>query len=334
MNQVTNVGLIGLGRIAQLIHLPLLKKINNVNVAAAAELNKSRLNSISDKFGIEKTYTDYKEMIDKENLDAIIIATPTNTHKDIAIDCIKRDKNILVEKPVARTYAETQEIFNLAKKHKTIVMVGMNMRYRPDVMLLKSILNSGDLGKIYYIKSSWFRKQSSDSKWFTKKEEAGGGVILDLGIVLLDLALWLLDFPEISSVSTSNFNLYTSTVEDSSFSFIRCKNSSLISIEASWSLAAEKDTFLLDVYGEKGFASLNPLKVFKKYDGHQMDLTPSRSENSGVLYKKSYLNEIKHFIGAVRGLNPLLSPLTEAVSRMKIIENMYNSAQMKKEVSF
>ncbi len=71
-------------------------------------------------------------------------------------------------------------------------MVGMNLRYRPDTMLLRSFINSNEIGEPFYIKCGWIRKQSSSEKWFTKKEESGGGVIIDLGIHLLDLALWLL----------------------------------------------------------------------------------------------------------------------------------------------
>ncbi|MFA6598166.1 MAG: Gfo/Idh/MocA family oxidoreductase [Ignavibacteriaceae bacterium] len=333
MNQV-KIGIIGLGSIAQLIHLPMLKKLNNANITAVSELNKNRLMSVGEKFGIKSLYTDYNEMLEKEDLDAVIIATPTDTHLPIALACIEKKKNILIEKPISRSIKETQILVDAIKKQGVKVMVGMNFRYRPDVMLLKSIINSGDLGEIFYIKCGWLRKQSSEGPWFTKKESSGGGVIFDLGIVLLDLSLWLLNYPEIASVSTQNFFINTTSVEDCSLSMIRCKPNSLINMETSWSLSSEKDTFYLDIYGMKGNASLNPLRVFKRINDQQIDMTPSGSDNYLTLFKKSYVNELKHFLGAVQGVNPLFSPAEESLPRMRVIESMYQSAHENREIQF
>ena len=326
------IGIIGLGGIAQLVHLPNLAKNNSVNVTAVAEINKNRLNTIADKYSIKERYKDYKELLAKSDVEAVIIATPTNTHKDIAIDCIKAKKDILIEKPLALTYAETKDIMNIAKKYKQKVMVGMNLRYRPDAMLLRSVINSGEIGELFYLKCNWIRRQSSKEKWFTKKEEAGGGVILDLGILLLDLSLWLLDFPEAETVSTQNFHLFTKNVEDSSISFIRFKNSAVLNMETSWSLPIAKDTFNLTVYGTNGHASINPFRVYKKVEEEFLDMTPSHSSNAVTLFKKSYKNEINSFLGAVQGLNPIFSPGDEALSRMKILEAMYESASKKSEI--
>src|SRR5690606_40061205 len=130
------------------------------------------------------------------------------------IACLKAKKHVLVEKPLARTYAEAKPIADTAKRHKKILMVGMNLRYRPDAMILKSILSSGEIGQPMYLKSGWIRRQSSKGKWFTRKQESGGGVIIDLGILLLDLSLWLIDFVPVTTVSTKNFSQITKTVED------------------------------------------------------------------------------------------------------------------------
>lgn len=333
MKQV-KIGIIGLGSIAQLVHLPMLKKLNNATITAVSEINKNRLLSVGEKFGIKNLYTNYEQMLEKEELDAVIIATPTDSHLPIALACIEKKKHLLVEKPITRSITETQQIVEAAKKQDTKVMVGMNFRYRPDVMLLKSIINSGDLGEIFYVKCGWLRKQSSEGQWFTKKESSGGGVILDLGIVLLDLSLWLLNFPEIASVSTQNFYINTTSVEDCSISMIRCRPNALINLETSWSLSSEKDTFYLDIYGTKGNAFLNPLRVFKKINDQQIDMTPSGSDNYLSLFKKSYLNELKHFLGAVQGVNPLFSPAEESLPRMKVIASMYQSAHEKKEIQF
>jgi predicted dehydrogenase len=328
----TKVAVIGLGGVAQLIHLPNLFKISNASVTAVAEINKNRLNTIADKFNIKERYTDYKEMLAKDDCDSVIIATPTSTHKDVAIDCLKAKKNVLVEKPLARSYDEAKVIFNAAKKSKKKLMVGMNLRFRPDAMLLRSLLSSGEIGEPFYVKCGWIRRQSSTQKWFTKKTESGGGVIIDLGILLLDLSLWLLDYPAVHSISTRNFSHNTKNVEDTSISFIKFKNASVVSMETSWSLVLDRDDFYVNIYGTKGYATLNPFRVFKKMEDQNMDLTPSQPETPLTLFRKSYLNELKTFIGAVRGLNPVFSSGEEALSRMKIVDSMYKSALSNREI--
>ncbi|MCC6549820.1 MAG: Gfo/Idh/MocA family oxidoreductase [Ignavibacteriaceae bacterium] len=326
------IAVIGLGSVAQLVHLPILKKMPGVAVLAAAELNKNRLKTVSDKYNISGAYTDYRQMLDEVEVDAVIIATPTSTHTEIAKEVISRKINLLIEKPISRTFREAKEVVDLAQKHKVTMMVGMNMRYRPDIMLLKSIANSGEIGELFYVKAGWLKKQSSESKWFTDKEKSGGGVVFDLGIVLLDVSLWLLDYPAIKAVSTHNFSHFTSSVEDTSISKIRCANNSLIFLESSWSIGSDRDSLYFDIYGSKGNASINPFRVFKRSGGTMVDMTPFKSESEIVLFKKSYQNEIKHFIGACKGLNPNLSPGNESLSRMRIIETMYQSSSEKKEI--
>jgi predicted dehydrogenase len=328
----TKVAVIGLGGIAQLVHLPYLSKIENVEITAVAEVNKNRLNTIADKFNIKERYKDHNELLANCDTSTIIIATPTNTHKEIAIACLKAGRDVLVEKPLARTYNESKLIVDAAKKYKRKIMVGMNLRYRPDAMILKSLVSAGEIGQPFYIKCGWLRRQSSSQKWFTKKEESGGGVIIDLSILLLDLALWILNFPPISSVTAQNYYHNTKTVEDTSVSFLRCTDSSCISMEASWSLSLEKDFFYFDVYGTKGAASLNPFHIYKKIEDQLIDLTPSQTESVINLFKKSYTNELKSFIGAVNGLNPVFSSANDSLSRMGVIEAMYKSSEQKKEI--
>lgn len=334
MIEKAKIGVIGLGGVAQLVHLPNLSKLNNAEISAVSEVKQSRLNAVSEKFGIKNQFKDYREMLEKTELDAVIIATPTSTHKDIALDCIDAGKDILIEKPMARSYAEAKVIVDAARKNKIKLMVGMNLRFRPDTMLLRSLINSGEIGSPYYVRIAWIRRQSSSEKWFTKKEESGGGVIIDLGIHLIDLSFWLLGYPEVDSVSTKNFFHNTRSVEDTSISFIKCKNSSVISLESSWSLPVEKDYFNMSIFGTKGSYSSTPFRLYKKMEENYIDLTPSQSDNPAVLFKKSYLNELKSFIGAVKGLNPVFSPGEESMERMKIIEAMYKSASENVEVKF
>ncbi|MCU0405917.1 MAG: Gfo/Idh/MocA family oxidoreductase [Ignavibacteriaceae bacterium] len=328
----TRVAVIGLGSVAQLVHLPNLVKIKNAEITALAEINRSRLNFVADKYGIKKLYSDYKQLLTDTEIDAVIIATPTHLHKQMAIDCLNAGKDVLVEKPLARNSSEGIEIIECAKKNSRKLMVGMNLRYRPDSMLIRSLIDAGEIGNPFYFKCGWIRKQSSSEKWFNKREEAGGGVILDLGVNLIDLALWLADYPKVISVSTKNYFHNSKNLEDTSISLIRCENSVTINIEASWSLAEEKDTFYTNVYGTKGSIGANPFKLIKVLDDEQIDLGSTFVETPTEAFKKSYLNELKSFIGAIKGLNPVFSSGEEALQLLKIAESMYLSAEKDQEI--
>lgn len=329
----TKVAVIGLGGIAQLVHLPILSKLMNVQISAVADRSKNQLNSVGDIFKIEKRYTDHKEMLDKEEIEAVIIATPTNTHLEIALDCLKANKHILIEKPIARSAAEAKQINAASKKYKKQVMVGMNLRYRPDAMLMKSLVNSGELGDIFYIRCGWLRKQSNEQKWFINKSQSGGGVIIDLGILILDLALWILNDKKMKSVSVQKFNHNTKDVEDSAIGLIRFDDDRVISFEVSWGLHSEWDKFHLAAFGTEGTAHLNPLRAYKRMESSHIDYTVANQSNQTNLFKKSYENELKHFIGVVRENTPVISTGDDAVSLMILLEALYKSAKLKKEIS-
>lgn len=328
----TKIAIIGLGSVAQMVHLPNLMKIKNTDVTGVAEINKNRLSTVADKFKIEKRFTDYKKLLDESDSDAVIISTPTHLHKQIAIDCLNAGKDVLVEKPLARNSKEGSEIIASAKKNKRKLMVGMNLRYRPDSMLIRSLIDAKEIGDPYYIKCRWIRQQSSSEKWFNKREEAGGGVILDLGINLIDLALWLVDYPKAISVSTKNYSQNSRNMEDTSVSFLRCEKSITISMEVSWSMTEEKDTFFVNIYGSKGSIGANPFKLIKTLNFEQINFGSTFKDSPTEAFKKSYLNELKSFIGAINGLNPIFSSGEEALELLKITETMYKSAEKDQEL--
>ncbi len=318
----TKVGVIGLGGIAQLVHLPILSKLNTVQLVAVAEINKSRLKNVGEKYPSAKQFLDYKEMLSNDELDAVIISTPTDTHEKIALDCLESKKNILIEKPISRNLKEAKEIVTAAKKVKKVAMVGMNSRFRPDTMLLRSIINSGDLGDLFYINCRWLRKKSSLQKWFTNKNLSGGGVIIDLGIVILDLALWMLD-DNVETVSVQKYNHTKNEIEDSAMGMLRFQKGEVINFEVSWELLSNTDSFNITVHGTKGSASLNPFRIYKKTESLNMDYSPNKTSNVQNLFRKSYENELRHFIGTIREGSPVISSAEESLSRMKLLDVIY-----------
>jgi predicted dehydrogenase len=239
-----------------------------------------------------------------------------------------------VEKPLARDYNEAADITEVQKKSGKKLMVGMNNRFRPDIMMQESFISAGELGEIFYLKTGFLKKRSTIENWSVKKEEAGGGVFIDLGIVMLDIALWLMKFPRIKSLTAVNYHHSFKDVEDSSFVLLRFANNSTLTIEVSWTLHREDDLFYCNVYGKEGSAGINPLKIYKHMHNTLVNVTPLKMEKPANIFKRSYEYELSHFINCVRNDTPNLCDGLEALDRMKIVDAVYKSAKTGKEVSF
>ena len=332
--QKVKIAVVGLGTIGQSVHLPILSRIPEVEIVAVCDMEASKAEFVAGKYEIPRHYTDLEEMLKTEEvIDGVDICTSTFSHLDAAIAALEAKKHILVEKPLARTYEEAHKIVASAKKNQRKLMVGMNNRFRPDAMILKSMIQGGELGRIFYAKAGWLRKLKSTNPWLTRKEKSGGGVVLDLGIVMFDLAFWLMGFPEAKEVLASNYSHNTKGVEDSSVVFIKMKNGSTLTIESSWSFEKESDFYYCDCFGMDGGGSLNPFRILKRMHGNLVNVTPASHETPQTLYWKSYDNELKHWVGSLRGLHPLLSTGEEALHRMKIVDAIYQSAQKGKSMN-
>ncbi|MBI5476229.1 MAG: Gfo/Idh/MocA family oxidoreductase [Ignavibacteriales bacterium] len=326
------LGVIGLGWVSQIFHLPTIIKMDDVEIVAVCDKDKSRAKFIAERFNVQKVYTDYKQMLAKEELDAVDICTSTDSHLQITLDSLEAGKDIFVEKPIARHYHEAVQISEAVKQHKRKLMVGMNNRFRPDTMILKSFIEKGEIGKIFYVKAGWLKRISPDNKWMTQKDKSGGGVFLDLGIVMLDMILWLLGFPPVQRVNAKMYMHKTKSVEDSAIVSLEVKYGISLVMETSWSFHCAEDYFYCNLYGSEGSAMINPLRIYKQLHGNLVNLTPVKTESPLNLFRKSYELELKHFVGAARGLHPIISNGDEAVQRMKVVEAIYQSAQKGKEI--
>ncbi|MGA9407046.1 MAG: Gfo/Idh/MocA family oxidoreductase [Bacteroidota bacterium] len=328
------IGIVGLGWIAQVFHLPILTKIPDATISCVCDKERARARALAEKYGIKRYYSDVQEMLRTEELDAVDICATTNAHKEIALACLDAKKDIFVEKPIARKYLEAVAIADAAKKVKKKVMVGMNNRFRPDTMILRSFVENNDLGEVFYIKAGWLKKLTDHSSWMGHKDKSGGGVFLDLGIVMLDLALWMIGYPEVKRVDSSTYSHATPGVEDSAAVFLFMKNGATITIEVSWSFYIENELFYCNIYGDKGSAKLNPLKIHREMHGSIVNVTPGKIDDIQNLFRRSYENELKHFVGAVRGIHQVISTADEAVLRMRIVDAIYKSAAKRKEIYF
>jgi predicted dehydrogenase len=327
------LGVVGVGWAAQVIHLPILMKHPESQVVAICDKDKAKVRLVGEKFGIARQYTDVDEMLAENSLDAILVCTSTDAHRDVAVAALRAGKDVFVEKPIARRYQEALDMVSAAKESRRKLMVGMNHRFRPDTMILKSFIEGKELGKIFYTRVGWLRRHNLDRAWLTQKEKSGGGAFIDLGIVMLDMALWMMGYPEVVRLGANHYQHRTKQVEDTSVVHITLKSGAVVNIEVSWSMCLKDDLYYCYVHGSEGSASLSPLTINKELHGNLVNLAPAKLDSPQQLFKRSYENELKHFLGAVKDIHPVVSTGDEAVQRMRIVDAVYRSAKRGKEVT-
>jgi predicted dehydrogenase len=325
------IGLIGAGEIAQNFHLPIHYRLQNVKLNAIYDKVYSKAQAIAEKFEIPYVCKSIDEIVNYPEIDAVDICASTDVHCEIALAAIEAGKHCFIEKPVARNYHEAKMIYEAQKKTDLKVMVGTNQRFRYDAMMLKNFVQMGEIGNIFYVQGSWLQ-QKRGSEWKQQLEKSGGGVLMDLGISLIDSLLWICGYPEVYSVSATTFKHLTQNVEDVCISQIKFKNGSLATLEMSWSLFSSKNTFSFNVYGNHGSAKINPLQLFKSGGDVFEPITNTDTLSNIAIHKKSFESEIKHFVNSILGLGNAISTTEEAMKTMKIIEMMYRSAEEKTEI--
>ncbi len=334
-NDKIRIAVVGAGAIAQITHIPLWNEIDNVEVVAICDQNRGKAQLVGEKFKIRRTYSDIDELLKLEELDAVDICTPTHSHVDLGIAALSAGKHVLVEKPIARNYEEAKKMVDYANKYGPKLMVGMNVRFRPDAIVLKTFVQKGELGKIFYAKTGWLRRRESlvHRTWFENKEISGGGVFMDLGIQMLDVGLWLMGEGKAKSVVASTYSSTSALpVEDSAAAFVRMENGATLTIEVSWTLLMDNDFFYTNLFGENGGALLNPLRIHKELHGNLINVTPAKEDSPQNLYKKSYENELRHFVNSLRDDTiPLTNP-DDYLERMRIVDAVYESARSGREV--
>lgn len=356
--RVLNVGVVGCGGIANNKHLPAMKRVGKINIVAFCDLIEERAAKAKEDFGTSdaRIYTDYQELI-KEDLDAVYVLTPNSSHAPIAIAAMKAGKHVMCEKPMAKTFAEAQEMVKTAKETGKILTIGYQNRYRGDSQYLKKACANGDLGEIYYAKAHAIRRRAVPT-WgvFLDAEKQGGGPLIDIGTHALDLTLWMMDNYEPASVTGSVFRKLADqkdtgnawgdwdpkifTVEDSAFGFIKMKNGAAINLEAAWALnSLEVDEAKTSLCGTKAGADMKDgLRINRVQYGRQCVEKPDLDAAGVAFYDGTAARpedeEQKIFYAAIVDGKPLTVLPEQAMVVTQILEAIYESAKTGKTIYF
>ncbi|HEX5633750.1 MAG TPA: Gfo/Idh/MocA family oxidoreductase [Gemmatimonadales bacterium] len=335
MGERLRLGIVGAGAIVQVAHLPLLKRTRQVEVAALCDPDVPKARALAERFGVENTYDDIEDVLRLEELDAVLVCSPNHLHESHALAALAAGLHVLVERPLALNARSAQKIANAAEKRGKVLFTGMSHRYRTDVQLVRSFVQGGELGVVDSVRGSWhvFRPSRQQATWRQRRDTAGGGVLLDLGLGMLDLGLWLAGNPVPVRVSASwDEPARKGGVEQSGAAFIVCENGSSIFFDVTWHHVGPGERFGMGLRASKGSASVNPLTVWKELHGIPTDVSPTTSTSRENAFTASYRAQWAHFLAAVAGEAKSPDP-QEQVLLLRVMDAIYKSAQEGKDVS-
>jgi len=327
-------------------HWQELEKEGRVELVAVCDVIEERAKSVAESFGISKFYTDYEEMLRKESFDIIDVCTQNRLHCPVTLAALEAGSNVLVEKPMATNVAEVERMIETAKARNRKLMTAQHFRFMKPHEELKATVESGKLGQIYTARVSMLRRRHIPG-WgkFHIVSESTGGPVIDIGVHLIDLALWLMDFPKPVSVSGQAYRMFGDRedlvsgewacnyprpefdVEDYANAYVRFENDVTMSLEVSWAANIPEIFEQLSILGDKAGISANPPGIY----GYTKEaLTDTRF--SWLPEQNPDRAEIRHFTECVEKGLPVRVKPEESLIVQKIVNAIYESSEKKMEI--
>lgn len=352
------VGVVGLGWAGQQ-HLDAWDAHPDATIVAIAGQEETLREELGTQYGIaaEARFVEWPALIDDAGrlaIDVLSVATPTGLHAPITIAALDAGMHVLCEKPMAESQAAAATMVAAAERAGRLLDISFNHRRRGDVRALKALVDDGELGRVYYAKTGWLRRQGIPGMgtWFTRKELAGGGPMMDLGVHMLDMALHLLGEPLARTVSASAFaefgprGLGAGThalvsgadggfdVEDLATAFVRMDDGSTLLVESSWAQWIPHDLCYVELYGTErgarvqwGGPAAAGLEVWTAIDGVPATLFPAIGADGG------HRACVADFVSTLRGDEHADHRGRQALRRAAIVDAAYRSAALGAEVT-
>lgn len=328
MTDVVELGVLGTGAIAQIVHLPLLSQMPGVSVSAVCDVNQSKAQAIAGRFEVPSVYRSDDEVFSDPDIQGVIICSPSHLHETQAIAALEGGKHVLVEKPLALTPDGAERVIAAAEQAGREVMVAMNNRYRADARAMRTFVTNGELGEPFLVKGGLLNRKVRVLRptWRHRRATSGGGALMDLGVQILDLCLWTLGYPDVARVMCRTHPGEDMEVEDAGALLLETSVGTTVSVEATWSLLASRDRQYLQVLATRGSATLSPLSVHKEVEHGLLDVTPQFTPAAGNMYTATYEELLEHFVAVVAGRAQVEKP-RDQVRLMRLIELAYRSAE-------
>ena len=340
------VGIAGSGGIARGPHMRGWKECaKDCEVVACCDIDEKRARDFAAEHGVKGFYTDYREMLAKEDLDVVDICTPNAFHYPIAVASSVAGAHVICEKPFAIRPKEVEEMIAAAKKSKKLLMCAQSMRFSGAAQTFKKVLDRKVLGKVYYVRAQAIRRRFlPPAPTFTKKAISGGGPLLDIGVHVLDFSYWCMGAPKPVSVSAmagtfmakrediagmwGEWDRKAYDVEDFAVGLIRFDNGAALTLECSFLLnMKERERFTAQFFGTDAGASFPEMEIYGERDRVLYDEKIAYApELSG------HVEEIKSFVRSIVDGKPAAVPPEQSLAVIKMLDGLYRSADAKAEV--
>ena len=340
------IGVVGAGNIAKHGHLPAYKKCYNCVPQAICDIDFDRAKRVAEEYGIPEVYPSIEEMLEKADIDAVDICTWNNAHAPCLIAAANAGKHVMCEKPLAMSLDDALKMEKAVKENNIIFFLAVPSRFGYENMYLRDMYDNGELGDVYYAKTSYIRRRGTPSGWFHDKKTSGGGPIIDIGVHRIDAAWYLMGNPKPTRVSANVFykigDYQTKGIsrwkgtpcpdnqfdcEDSGAGAIHFENGATMVFEASWAINGpeKSETF---IFGSKAGASVEPLTIYGERNGFlSTDNVTVKNSND------KFQLEIEHFADCVLNKNYNTKyPIEQAVNMQRMLQAIYDSAEQGKEI--
>lgn len=310
------IGIIGAGAIAR-VHAQGISDAGG-QLVGFCDPDEAKAVDAATTFGV-KSWTKRDEMFSCDEVTAVVVAVPNVLHAPLAIAALDAGRHVLLEKPMAMNVAECAEIVAARDRAQRVLQVGFVCRFAATVLAARRHIEAGRLGKIYHARAVMLRRQGIPGlgRWFTNREQSGGGVMIDLGPHLVDLVLHLCDRPAVQRVSASTSSLFGKPphgyrftemwsgppnleglfdVDDGATAMLRCESGLTISLEASWASHLPDGTIGdgVTLFGEAGAMHFdiwgNKVLIGTQLDGEIVDVShpiPS-TEGWGTAFQREH----------------------------------------------
>ncbi|HUX14563.1 MAG TPA: Gfo/Idh/MocA family oxidoreductase [Spirochaetia bacterium] len=340
------VGIIGAGFIGR-IHARMFSQVAEAQVVGITDFSRGLAQTVAVEFGVPRVFATAEELIDSDEIDAVIIGVPNAFHHPLALHAFDRGKHVLLEKPMALSGAEARDIYEAGRKAERTLMIAHHMRWEPLSRQAHAASLSGDLGNVYFAKASVLRKKGIPGwgSWFTRKKESGGGPLIDVGVHFLDLCLWLMGSPRPSRVFGATYAKFGPKkrgigtwgtpqwdglfdVEDLATAMIRFENGATLNLEASWAVnITSEHTFDVHVAGDEGGISLSDQKLVLTGQKFDRSFGIEIPAPVGGAPDEARLALSRHFIECVRERKKPISDGVSGLINSTVLDAIYRSAE-------
>ena len=352
MNYPIKVAVIGCGTIANSAHIPSYLNNPKVEIKYFCDILSHKAEACVKKYGCGTVITDYHEALNDPEIAAVSVCTPNNMHCEIACAAMRAGKDVLSEKPAARTYKEAEEMLKVQRETGRILNIGVVNRFNDNVNAIKRYIDSGKLGEVFHVYVSFRSHRSIPGLGgaFTTKAIAGGGALIDWGVHFLDIVMYCLGDPKPVTVTGEAFcklgkdmknYVYRSMwaedtkdlngtydVDDSITGMIRTEGP-VITFNGAWAQNINEDEMFIDFMGDKGGIRLSYGSTFKFYAAENGALVEYVPE---VKTRDHFQNEIDAFVNDLETREKLPSHIETVIITAKMMQAIYDSAESHREI--